>query len=78
MSSQRPLTAVALSLGLSIAALEILPRFVDIPGLTTRDLNPIKFELSKANIAPMLVTAPISGKSSALIFATCHPAPCTA
>ncbi|MBJ19096.1 MAG: hypothetical protein CL933_06680 [Deltaproteobacteria bacterium] len=52
MSSQRPLTAVALSLGLSIAALEILPRFVDIPGLTTRDLNPIKFELSKANIAP--------------------------
>jgi hypothetical protein len=52
MRSRNPLAAIAVSLGLCAAALEILPRLVDIPGLMPRDLDPISFELSKANIAP--------------------------
>ena len=52
MSSKKPFTALALSVGLCILTLELLPRLVDVPGLTPRDLDPIKFELGKANIEP--------------------------
>lgn len=52
MRSRNPFAAIAVSLGLSVLALETLPRLVEIPGLSDRDLDPISFELSKANIAP--------------------------
>jgi hypothetical protein len=52
MRSRNPFAAIAVSLGLSVLALETLPRLVELPGLSDRDLDPISFELSKANIAP--------------------------
>ena len=52
MRSRNPIAAIAFSLGLCVLALETLPRLMEIPGLSARDLDPISFELSKSNIAP--------------------------
>ena len=47
---------VTISLGLAIAAclllLETIPRFIEMPGLAMADLDPITFQLERANIEP--------------------------
>jgi hypothetical protein len=50
MEKAAALKSTALSILASLLLLETLPRVMDIPGLTEKDLRPLAFEMSRANI----------------------------
>jgi lysophospholipase L1-like esterase len=50
MKTANALKSAAISTIASLALLETVPRLIDIPGLTERDLRPLAFHLSRANI----------------------------
>jgi len=52
MTFRRAFLSALIALGACALFLETLPRLVDIPGLTLRDLDPIGYELERANIQP--------------------------
>ena len=52
MTARRILLSLALALSACVLLLETAPRLFEIPGLTLRDLDPIGFQLERANIQP--------------------------